>query len=154
VPVSANPGSVFHPLDGYRAYDSRLEMAPVADGPLGAGPGRVIPVKDGRDVSTGLINLPDAIPATATAVAYTVTVAGPTSSGFLFVAPGDARGVTGSSINWDSNTNGALANSGIAKLDAEREVIVFADGSAGATTQFIIDITGYYAPAEFPNQGN
>ncbi len=154
VPVSANPGSVFHPLTGYRAYDSRFEMAPVADGPLGAGPGRVIPVKDGRNVGSGVINLPNAIPATATAVAYTLTVAGPTGSGYLFIAPGDAGGVTASSINWDTNTNGALANSGVVKLDAEQEVIVFADGSAGAATHFIIDITGYYAPAAHPNMGN
>ncbi|MGI9644396.1 MAG: hypothetical protein ACR2O6_03700 [Ilumatobacteraceae bacterium] len=154
VPVTDEPGTVFHPLAGYRAYDSRFEMAPVDDGPLGAGPGRVIPVKDGRNVGTGVIDLPDAIPSTATAVAYTLTVAGPTSSGFLFIAPGDAGSITASSINWDSNTSGALANSGIVQLDGEREVIVFADGNPGASTQFIIDITGYYAPAEFPNMAN
>jgi hypothetical protein len=154
VPVTDDPGTVFHPLAGYRAYDSRIEMAPVADGPLGAGPGRVIPVKDGRNVGTGVIDLPDAIPSTATAVAYTLTVANPTGSGFLFIAPGDAGSITASSINWGSNTSGALANSGIVNLDDEREVVVFAGGSPGASTQFIIDITGYYAPAEFPNMAN
>jgi hypothetical protein len=154
VPATANPGSVFHPLTGYRAYDSRLEMAPVADGPLGDGPGRVIPVKDGRDVSTGAINLPDAIPASATAVAYTVTAAGPSGAGFLFVGPGDATEITASNLNWASSAVLAIANSGIVQLDAEREVVVFAGGAPGVMTNFIIDITGYYAPIEFPNMGN
>ena len=154
VPTVADAGTVFHPVSPYRAYDSRTEMAPVDDGPLGAGPGRVIPVKDGRDVGTGVINLPEAIPATATAVAYTVTAASPTSSGFIFVGPGDAGSITASSLNWDTNTTGAIANSGIVSLDSARQLKVFADGSPGATTQFLIDITGYYAPAEYPNMGN
>ncbi len=154
VPTVSDVGTVFHPLAGYRAYDSRLEMAPVADGPLGAGPGRVIPVKDGRNVVTGVINAPNAIPSDATAVAYTVTAADPTGSGFLFVGPGNAVAITASSLNWDINTSGAIANSGIVKLGDSRDVKVFADGSAGASTDFIIDITGYYAAPANPNMGN
>lgn len=154
VPVTANPGSVFHPLGGYRAYDSRLDMTPIDDGPLSEGPGRVVPVKDGRDVSTGVIDLPDAIPASATAVAYTATAAAPTGAGFLFVAPGDATEITASNLNWAGSSIGAIANSGIVQLDADREIIVFAGGVPGVSTHFIIDITGYFAPADYPNMGN
>ena len=144
--LPSDSGSAFFPLTGYRAYDSRLEMAPVPDGRLGAGPGRVIPVKDGRNVGTGLVDLPDAIPADATAVAFTVTVVSTTSSGFLFVGPGDATAITASSINWDSTTSGALANSGIVQLDSSSQIRVFAGGSPTANTHFIIDVSGYYAP--------
>ncbi len=154
VPIASPEGSVFHPLPGYRAYDSRFEMAPVADGPLAAGPGRVIPVKDGRNVDTGVINLPNAIPATATAIAFTVTAASPSGSGFLFVGPGNVARITASSLNWDGNTSGAIANSGIVQLDAARQVKVFAGGGAGARTDFIIDVTGYYGPPVHPNMGN
>lgn len=154
VPAPSNPGSVFHPLTGYRAYDSRLEMAPASDGPLGAGPGRVIPVKDGRDISTCAIDLPDAIPDSATAVAYTVTAASPVGAGFLFVGPGDATDITASNLNRDTTDTGAIANSGIVQLDSEREVIVFARGAPGVMTDFIIDITGFFAPIEYPNMGN
>ncbi len=154
VPVQSPEGTVFHPVSPYRAYDSRFEMAPVADGPLAAGPGRVIPVKDGRNVNTGAIDLPNAIPASATAIAYTVTAASPTGSGFLFVGPGGAPGITASSLNWDDNTSGAIANSSIVQLDAARRVKVFAGGSPGASTGFIIDVTGYFGPPVHPNMGN
>jgi hypothetical protein len=154
VPVSsADTGSVFNPLTGYRAYDSRSEMAPIADGPITTGDSRIIPVKDGRDIETGAINLPNAIPTTATAVTYTVTAADPTSSGFLFVGPGNATEITASSVNWDNNTSGAIANSGTVQLDTNRQIKVFA-GGPGSSTQFIIDITGYYAPTQHPNMAN
>jgi hypothetical protein len=152
--ASADPGSVFYPLTGYRAYDSRSEMDPTADGPIAAGDSRIVPVKDGRDVDTGAINLPNAIPSTATAVTYTVTIDGPAQAGWLFVGPGDTAEVTGSSVNWGNNTSGAIANSGTVKLDTNRQIKIFAGGPAGSSTQFIIDITGYYAPATHPNMGN
>jgi hypothetical protein len=39
-------------------------------------------------------------------------------------------------------------------LDAgNRQLKVFA-GGPGSTSQFIIDITGYYAPTQHPNMGN
>jgi hypothetical protein len=147
-------GAVFHPVTPYRAYDSRFEMSPVPDGRLAAGPGRVIPIGDGRDVNTGAIDQPNVIPFLATAVAYTLTAADPATSGYLFVGPGDAAAITGSSLNWDANTSGAIANSGVVSLDFLRQVKVFADGNPGASTHFIIDITGYYAPTVFPNMGN
>ncbi len=153
-PVSSPQGSVFHPVTPYRAYDARLEMAPIDDGPLAAGPGRLILVKDGRDINTGAINQVDAIPATATAIAFTVTVASPTGSGFLFVGPGGATAITASTINWGPNTLGAIANSSIVELDGARQIRVFAGGSPGAATHFIIDVTGYYAPPDLPNMGN
>ncbi len=154
VPVASAAGTMFNPVAPYRAYDSRKEMEPVADGPLGAGPARLIPVGHGRDVGTGVIDQLNAIPAHATAVAYTVTADGSTGSGFLFVGPGDATSIDASSLNWDENTIGAIANSGIVPLSGDRQVAVFAGGSTGAMTDFIIDITGYYAAAVYPNMGN
>jgi hypothetical protein len=59
-----------------------------------------------------------------------------------------------SSNNWDSNTSGAIANSGTVKLDTNRQIKVFAGGPTGSSTKFIIEITGYYAPATHPDMGN
>ncbi len=154
VPTAENPGSVLHPVTPYRAYDSRKEMAPTDDGPLASGPGRVVPVKDGRDVNSGVINAPDVIPAEATAVAFTITAVGTANEGFLSIAPGDAAALTSSILNWTSDNNGAIASSGVVKLDSNRQVKVFADGFPGAESGFLIDITGYYAPPTYPNMGN
>jgi hypothetical protein len=38
-------------------------------------------------------------------------------------------------------------------LDASGRIKVFG-GSPGSSTDFIIDVTGYYAPADYPNMGN
>ena len=87
-------------------------------------------------------------------MSYTVTAAGPTGAGFLFVGPGDATDITASNLNWASGDIGAIANSGIVQLDGDREVIVFVGGAPGVMTNFIIDITGYFVPIDFPNMGN
>ena len=58
--------------------------------------------------------------------------------------PGDAASATTSTINWDAPGK-TLANGGTVKLDANRQVKVFcSDPAAISSTEFILDITGYY----------
>ena len=58
--------------------------------------------------------------------------------------PGDAASFTTSTINWDGPGK-SLANGGTVKLDANRQVKVFcSDPAAVSSTEFIIDVTGYY----------
>lgn len=129
----------FHAINPVRAYDSRAPLPAV--GALSGGEQRVVSVKDGRDLATGAVNAADAVPAEATAIAYNLTVTGTSSAGFLAVTPGDAAAFAASAINWSGN-GVTVANAGIVKLDALRRVKVFAGG--GGSTDFIIDITGYF----------
>lgn len=152
VRAPADPGTSFFPVTPYRAYDSRREMSPVADGVIDKNQTRIIPVDDARDIATGAITTTNAIPANATAVAYTVTVVGAAKSGFLFIAPASTTGITASSINWGPFPGGAIANSSTVQID-DNQIKVFA-GEANGSTHFIIDITGYYATAAYPNMGN
>jgi len=133
-------GGTFHPITPARAYDSRLPMAPVADGILSQGQVRVVPLKDGRDVNTGAVAKAEVVPAGATAVAYNIAVVGMVGPGWLQVSPGDDAALVASSINWAAETTGALSNAGIVALDSNRQVAVL----AGGTTQFLIDVTGYW----------
>ena len=63
--------------------------------------------------------------------------------GFLTVMPGDAAALVGSTVNW-FGPNQNIANSFVAKLDANRQVKVFCGGAPNPDTHFILDVTGYY----------
>lgn len=134
--AGASTGGAFHPITPVRTFDSRL----TGGGPFGPGSDRIISIKDARSVDTGEITAGDVVPAGATAITYNLTVAGTVDAGWLFIAPGDATTVTSSSINW-SSTGSLLANAGVVKLDADRQVKIFCGPAA---THAIIDITGYY----------
>jgi hypothetical protein len=138
----ATAGS-FHPISQIRVYDSR-SPAPTP-GKLASGAFRVVSVKDGRDPSSGNVTALDAIPAGATAVTGNITVTNTTGAlgGFLTVMPGDATALVGSTINWFGPGQN-IANSFIGKLDASRQLKVFAGGAPSPDTDFIIDITGFY----------
>jgi hypothetical protein len=127
------------PVTPFRVYDSRF-----ADGPLARNENRVVSVKDAINFTTGAVSQANAIPVGAQAIVYTVTVANVVAQGNLFVADGEAAAVAGSTINWDANTVGALANSSIVKIDSQRRIKVFAGGATGSSAQFLIDISGYY----------
>jgi hypothetical protein len=138
----ATAGS-FHPISQVRVYDSR-SPAPTP-GKLATGGSRVVSVKDGRDPSSGNPTALNAVPLGATAVTGNITVTNTTGNlgGFLTIMPGDAAALVGSSVNWfgpGQNT----ANSFTAKLDASRQLKIFAGGAPAPDTDFIIDITGYY----------
>lgn len=89
------------------------------------------------------MTLTDVVPAGASAVSLNLTIVAPTSpTGYLAVTPGDAATFVASSINW-SAVGAILANGGVAKLDANRQIRVFAGGAIG-TVDFVVDVTGYY----------
>ncbi|MGZ4673019.1 MAG: hypothetical protein ACXV8K_10205, partial [Ilumatobacteraceae bacterium] len=128
----------FIPIDPKRVYDSRV-IDPI--GPLGGSATRVISVANGYTVSTATVDLPDVVPVGAKAIAYNLTITKTVGSGFLAVAPGDATALGASSINWFTSGM-TLANGLVVKLDSNRQVKVFCGG--GGSTQFIIDVLGYY----------
>ncbi len=142
--VAGNDTSgAFHAVSPYRGYDSRRDM-PLPGVLAGGGQNRVISIKDSRDPSTGAIITPDVVPAGATAVAFTITVVNTVAAGNLTVTEGDAVSTTASTINW-YESNAIVANSSVVKLDASRQVKVFNNTTnPGATTNFLLDITGYY----------
>jgi len=133
--ATTSAGSLY-PIVPTRAYDSRWP----GNGPLPAGASKLISVADGHDLA-GVTTGVDVVPKGATAIAYNITVTDTVGAGFLSVNPGSATTFASSSINWFGD-NQDIANGLIVGLDDEREVIVFCGG--GGTTDFVIDITGYY----------
>jgi hypothetical protein len=134
----ATAGSL-HPIEPTRVYDSRQSLP--APGRLAAGQDRTVSVADGRNVVGGAVTVSDLVPAGATAITYNLTIAKTSGIGFLAVAPGDATEAKASTINWSSE-GFVIANAGLVKLDDDRRIKVFCGGAG--TTDFIIDITGYY----------
>jgi hypothetical protein len=133
----AGPASsgALHAIDPARVYDSRF-----ADGPLGSGFNRQVSTANAIDALTGDLRLANVVPSGATAVFFNLTITQTTGSGFVFVAPGDATVINGSTINWFASATTA-ANASLSTLDDSRTLKAFVAG--GGTTHFIIDITGY-----------
>lgn len=153
VPVSsADPGTVFHPIDSIRVFDSRQDSF-AESGRLGPNETKVIDVTDGYD-SAGVAIPAQAnlVPTNATAITYNVTVAGATGPNFVAVTAGDAASFTASAINY--TTAGSIANGSTVTVDDD-EMIKLWGGSNSGSAHVIIDVTGYYAPAPPPsNMGN
>jgi hypothetical protein len=79
----------------------------------------------------------------ATAITFNLAIVDTVGAGFLSVNPGDVTTFTAATINWSAN--GQILNNGtVCKLDAQRRLMVFCGGAATASTQFVIDVTGYY----------
>lgn len=129
----------FHAIDPARVYDSRAASA-TPNGVMPPNTNRVVSVKDGRD-ATGAVVAPDVIPLGATAVAFNLTVAGPTGPNFVSVVPGDATGFTTSTINFPGGFD--AANGSVVKLGGDREIKLFCGDQSGST-HVIVDVTGYY----------
>ena len=120
----------FHAVSPQRVYDSRN-----ADGPIGDGQERVVPVA----VSTGGGPV---VPAGATAVAITLTVTNTQGAGgFLAVRPAGTGYAGTSSINW-FGPNQNLAATVISQLGGNRQLVV---RGGFMPADFLIDVTGYYA---------
>jgi hypothetical protein len=134
----------FVPISPVRAYDSRWtasgSTAGLTLGVISGGDARTISVADGRDLNTGAITSPNAVPAGASAIAYNLTLSNTTGIGFLAVTPGGASTYAASSINW-SAAGQLLANGLIVGVDGTRAIKVFAGGSS---TNFIVDVVGYF----------
>jgi len=120
-----------HPINPARVYDSRL-----SGGPLAAGAVRRISV---ATATTG----GGVVPSGAVAISFNLTIADTVGGGWLGVLPAGLPFGSTSTINWYANGQ-KLANGGIVKLGGDRQVDVGSGGKAGGSTQFILDITGYY----------
>ena len=129
------------PITPLRVYDSRFNMTPDTNGPLSGGANRTLSVINARNPFTGVVTGATAVPASATAIAYTLTVVTAGGGGFLAVNPGGNTTVSASSINW-SSAGQVLANTGVVKINSSRQVTVIHGG--GGSADFIIDIVGYY----------
>ena len=100
-------------------------------------------VRDRRSTVDGVVALADFVPAGATAIAANVTVVNTVGAGFLTANPAGVHEINAATINW-SATGQILNNGVILTLDAARELNVIAGGGASASTDFVIDVTGYY----------
>lgn len=76
-----------------------------------------------------------------TAVTYNITVTSTVATGYLAVE-GNNTTVSASTINW-FGAGQTLANAATVKLNDARVIAVICGGT-GATTHFIVDVTGYY----------
>jgi hypothetical protein len=125
-----------------RVYDSRLGT-PAPGGPLLVGNNRLVSVKDRRALDTGAVVGADIVPPGSTAVTANLTVVDTVGSGFLTVNPGGNLTISAATINWTES--GQILNNGVnLTLGALRDVTVLAGGVGSSSTQFVIDITGYY----------
>ena len=121
-----------------RAYDSRYNSPA---GRLAAGSQRVVSVATAYSPDTTSVVNANLVPANATAVMVNLTAVATANTGYLFVAPGTATGVTASSVNWTGTTN--VANALTVKLGTSRDLKVFC-GTPGASAHFLVDVLGYY----------
>ena len=132
-------GALF-PIDPVRVYDSRLPTP--FFGPLSAGQSRTIPVGDARDVATGAVVVSGAVPADATAIAFNLTAARTIGRGYLSVTPAPTSDPSTSTINW-SVDGAVMANSSLVGLGEGTTVSVYCGGDGGST-DFIVDVVGFY----------
>jgi hypothetical protein len=141
---SADAGTVFHPLDPVRAFDSRRATYPAA-GLLAPNDSKVVSVANGYDAAGVAIPAQaNVVPANATAITYNVTVAGATGSNFVAVTAGDAASFTASAINFNAGSN--VANAATVSIAADRTIKLWG-GNGPGSAHVLIDVTGYYAPA-------
>ena len=81
------------------------------------------------------------VPAGATAVTLNITAVTTVGNGYFGVNPGGNTTMGASAINWTGGQT--IANGIVCALNASRELTVIAGGT-GTSSNFIIDITGYY----------
>jgi hypothetical protein len=142
----AGPGTAgaFHPVTPGRVYDSRALLP--ATGALPGGGSRLVSVADRRNLETGAVVEANFVPAGATAVSANVTVVNTVGAGFVVANPGGVVEVGAATVNWFSS--GQILNNGvIVKVGSgvnERKLTLVAGGGAGASTDIVIDITGYW----------
>lgn len=127
-------GARFVPIDPARAYDSRDPGAggPLSGGPAGVGAPRTTSVAIGNKVPNG-----------ATAVAYNLTVTDTSNAGFLTLAPGGSTLPPSSNINWFTSAT-TVANGSIVGVDDTRDVTSWVGGGPGGSSQYVVDVAGYY----------
>ncbi|MGD9700862.1 MAG: hypothetical protein AB7Q42_02810 [Acidimicrobiia bacterium] len=131
----------YHAITPGRVYDSRVAEPAGLVGTLGNLQNRTISLADKRDPVTGNVVTANFVPAGATAVTANLTVVNTTGSGFLTVNPGGIITTDTAAINWSGT--GQILNNGLnLTLNATRQVTVICGG--GGSTDFVIDVSGYY----------
>lgn len=126
------------PFGLYTVVPCRLADTRNANGPLGgpslqAGAIRTFPVPG----SCG-------VPPEATSISVNVTVTGPTAGGHLTVFPANAPLPLASTLNYSAGQT--RANNAIVPLGTTGAISVFCGQSSG-TTDFIVDVNGYFLSA-------
>ena len=117
-----------------RVFDSRS-----AGGALTAGGVRTISVANAIASFGGAL----AVPGGAVGVTYNLTVTGTVASDWLALLPHGASFGGTSSINWMASGQ-TIANGGVVGLGGDRLLDVRCATNSGCSTQFILDITGFY----------
>ncbi|HEX5134081.1 MAG TPA: hypothetical protein VFW81_01695, partial [Thermoanaerobaculia bacterium] len=120
----------FYTVAPCRVADTRDPVGPFGAPPLQAGAIR-------NFTMTGRCNLPP----NATAVSVNITVAGPTTPGYLTVFPAGSALPLASMLNY--GTNQVRANNAIVPLGTGGAISIFCGQSSG-TTDVIIDVNGYF----------
>lgn len=149
--AEAAPASLFVPIVAYRALDTRFGEKLDVDGDPFSENSPIVRFFADLEVGSDIFVK---IPAEAVAVSYTITVAQTKGVGFLTVSPANtSSGGDTSNINWTSDGQQA-ANSGNVLLGPNNDggngsdsLEVTIGGEPGTRTHVVIDITGYYLPA-------
>ena len=127
-------GTAFYPLAPCRIIDSRNAAGPAGGPGLSPQGSRMIYV---AGASCG-------VPATATAVAVNLTAISPPAHGALKLIPSGTSPTAATALSFRAGR--MSSNNVIAKLGPDGAAVVFADTSSG-TTQFTLDVSGYFAPS-------
>jgi Pro-kumamolisin, activation domain/Putative Ig domain len=134
----AAAGGLFVPLTPTRVCDTRLAQPGnqcnqngTAAGTLGAGKSREINVVNGFGVPSG-----------ATAVELNVTVTTTSAAGYLDIWPDGTSQPLASSLNWAAGQT--ISNRVITAVSGAGNIDIF---NANGTTDVVVDLGGYFAPA-------
>ena len=122
-------GDTYHPLDPARLLDTRTGKGGIT-GPVPSHSAKTFTVIGG------------VVPSTATAVTGNLTVTNQTSKGFLFIGPVASNSPGSSTLNFPVHDN--RANAVTVGLGLGGTLSFTFAGTAGANTDVIFDVTGYF----------
>ncbi|MDP2290406.1 MAG: hypothetical protein Q8M22_04415 [Actinomycetota bacterium] len=129
----------FHAVTPGRVHDSRPGNG--GAGPLVTGLNRTISVANRINPTGGAVVESNFVPAGASAVTLNITAVTTVGNGYFAVNPGGNTTVGASAINWTAGQT--VANGIVCALNTTRQLTIIAGGSV-TSSNFIIDITGYY----------
>jgi hypothetical protein len=129
VPSNNPSGLAFYPMPPCRLVDTRINL--LSNGPLAPATGRTLPIR------SSTCN----VPATAQAYSLNFTVVPPGAIGYLSVWPTGQSQPLVSTLNDPTGT--VVANAAIVPAGNGGSIDVFATN----TTDLVLDINGYFAPA-------
>lgn len=134
-------GATFFPVTPYRGFDSRSETQCTGEGgPLGPADSRIVDVVTDESCES---KIP---PENLVAVAYNLTVVSTVGRGYLAVFPPGTEWPGNSTINWAASGE-LIANGSVAQVGEafEENGFIMVESGPNGSTDFIVDITGYYA---------